>query len=111
MVGEEEVTFYSVYNDLPESAGAMAALKAKANFEGCPHLGEPIDIRRACIAKRKAAGHDTPIGHTYSNMIEILDGLFNYERPAWATDVRQTLPYLMNKQIERLAMLSAEAQQ
>lgn len=91
----------------PQSLGAMAALKAKTGF--AETLGEPIDIRRACIAKRKAAGHDTPIGHTYSNMIEILDGLFEYDRPGWATDVRQTLPYLMNKQIERLAALSAAA--
>jgi hypothetical protein len=94
--------------DTPECAGAIAALNAKASSQGCHRFFDnPIDIRRTLIAKRQEAGHDTPYGHTCSNLIEQIDGMSKYERPAWALDVRQTLPWLMNKQIERLARLSA----
>lgn len=107
MVGEEEVREFSDPNNLQESAGAFAALNAKANFQRAPHLfDDPIHIRRAVIAKRLAAGAHTPYGHTCSNIVEILDALFNYERPAWAADVRQTLPWMMNQQIKRLERLA-----
>jgi hypothetical protein len=38
LVGEEEVTFYSEYNDLPPSKGELVPLTAKGNFERRPHL-------------------------------------------------------------------------
>jgi len=92
----------------PESAGAMAALSAKANAQGVTRFfSDPIDIRRGLIAKRFAAGADTPYGHTCSNIVEILDNLFDYERPAWATDERQTLHWLMSAQIRQLEQLAA----
>ena len=93
----------------PESRGAMAALGAKAAAQSCPRFfDDPIDIRRNLIAKRQAAGANTPYGHTCSNIIEQLDRMFVYERQAWATDVRQTLPGAMNLQLQRLARLSGE---
>lgn len=93
--------------ETPESRGAMAALNARAVAQSCTRFfSDPIDIRRSLIAKRQGAGADTPYGHTCSNIIEQLDGMFDYVRPAWATDVRQTLPWMMNKQIERLERLS-----
>lgn len=108
MVGEEVVDYSSVANDLTEGAGAMAALTAKANFQRRPHFFDnPIDIRRALIAKRLAVGAETPLGYTCSNIIEQLENLFEYERPAWATHEFQTLPGLMNRQIKRLERLSA----
>jgi len=98
----------SGFDPTPESMGAMAALTAKANFQGRPHLfADPIHIRRSLIAKRQEAGADTAYGHTCSNIIEILENLFDYERPAWAQDDRQALPGLMNVQIERLARLTS----
>lgn len=110
VVRSEDVGFSPDINNLPESAGAIAALNAKANFQRCPHLfNNPIDIRRALIAKREMAGAETAYGHTCSNIIEILDNLFNYERPAWAADVRQTLPWMMNQQIERLERLTVSS--
>lgn len=87
----------------PESMGAMAALTAKANTQAVTHFFDnPIDIRRTLIAKREVDGADTPAGHTYSNIIEILDGWFDHERPAWATYECQTLAWAMNYQIRRL---------
>lgn len=93
-----------------EHPGALAALNAKAASQGCANFfTASIDIRRGLTAKGKAAGWDTPIGHACSNVIRILDALHEYERPAWAAHETQTLPYLMNKQIERLAALSVAA--
>lgn len=95
--------------DIPESRGAMAALNAKEAAQSCTRFFDnPIDVRRALIAKRQAAGWDTPYGHTCSNIVEQLEGMFDYERPEWATDVRQTLPWLMNQQIARLERLSQQ---
>lgn len=94
--------------DTPENHGAMASLQAKSELQGCPHFfDDPIHIRRDLMRKGSAAGWNTPYGHTASNIIEILQNLFDYQRPAWATDERQTLPYFANQQIERLAGLSA----
>lgn len=94
--------------DTPESLGAMAALSAKAQRQDATHFFyDPIDVRRALIARREAAGADTPHGHTCSNIIEILENLYGYERPAWASDERQTLPWMMNHQIKRLESLTA----
>jgi hypothetical protein len=107
MVGEEEVKELFDINNLQESAGAIAALTAKANFQRVPHFFDgPIHVRRTLITKRFAAGADTPYGHTCSNIVEQLDNLFSYERPAWAVDVRQTLPWQINYQIQRLERLS-----
>lgn len=108
MVGEEEVKEFIDPNNLQESAGAFAALNAKANFQGLPHFfDDPIDIRRALIAKAKLAGWDTPIGHGCSNIIEILGNLYGYERPAWASHETQTLPWKLNRQMKRLERLLA----
>lgn len=93
--------------DTPESRGAMAALTAKAERQGVTQFWrDPIHIRRSLIVKREAAGADTPIGHGCSNIIEQLENLYSYVRPAWATDECQTLPWMVNQQIKRLAQLS-----
>jgi hypothetical protein len=42
-----------------------------------------------------------PMGHACSNVIEQLGALPTYVRPPWATDERQTLPYMIAKQMER----------
>lgn len=90
--------------ETPESMGAMAALEAKAKSQGAIHFfDDPIHIRRTLIVKRYAAGADTPYGHTCSNIVEQLDNLFGYQRPAWATDERQTLPWMIKQQMKRLA--------
>lgn len=97
--------------ETPESLGAFAALAAKAKRQHCTHFfNDPIHIRRTLIVKRSGAGADTPYGHACSNIVEQMDNLFGYERPAWATDVRQTLPHLINYQIQRLERLSAQGE-
>lgn len=107
VVRSEDFGLLAEVNDLPESAGAIAALNAKANFQSVPHFFDnPIDIRRSLIAKRLADGHDTPIGHTYSNIIEILDTWLVYRPQPWATRPSQTLAGKMDYQIARLERLS-----
>ena len=107
MVEEEEVALLSDIKEMPECEGAIAALNAKANFQRVPHLfDDPIDLRRVLIAKRLRDGHNTPIGHTYSNIIKILDGWLAYQTQPWATHPSQTLAGKMNYQIERLERLS-----
>lgn len=65
------------------------------------------DTRRQLIAKRNAYGADTPEGHACSNLIEQAGHMPHYVRPEWATDERQTLPWLMQQQMKRLAELKA----
>lgn len=66
------------------------------------------NTRRALIARRVAAGADTPEGHTCSNLVEQLEAMRTYVRPAWATDVRQTLPWMIQQQMKRLEQAMAE---
>lgn len=61
------------------------------------------NTRRALIARRLAAGADTPDGHTCSNLAEMLPGVADYVRPEWAADERQTLPWMVRQQMKRLA--------
>lgn len=58
-------------------------------------------------ALRKAHGHNTPMGHAASSLAEIVPLLPDYVRPEWATDERQTLPYLANQQLKRIERLKA----
>lgn len=58
---------------------------------------------------RNAHGFDSPIGHTCSNLIKQIPLIATYQRPAWATDVRQTLPWMIQQQVKRLAALTAQA--
>lgn len=96
-----------VLQNNPECFGAMSALQAKATAQRVPHFFDsPIDVRRTLIAKRLQDGHDTPIGHTYSNIIEILDGWLEYRTQPWATHPSQTLAAKMNYQIGRLERLA-----
>ena len=78
MVGEEEVTFNSVYNDLPDSKGELVALTAKDNFEQHPHLpavqslndiGSPWRRCAPISSGRLIDGAKTPLGHRWSNLI------------------------------------------
>jgi hypothetical protein len=61
------------------------------------------DTRRGMIALRAKFGADTPAGHACSNLIEQMQAMRTYVPPDWATDERQTLPYLMKQQMQRLA--------
>lgn len=104
---------FDLENDLPEtpaSLGAFAALKAKAERQHCTHIfDDPIHIRRTLIVKRSEVGANTPYGHTCSNIVEQLDSLPGYETPPWVSHPTQTLPHLINYQIQRLERLPAPA--
>ncbi len=67
------------------------------------------NTRRALIAKRDIGGADTPDGHTCSNVVEIIQALPGYVRPAWATDERQTLPWMLKQQMKRFRLRSVPA--
>ena len=58
---------------------------------------------------RNAHGATSAIGQTCSNLIEQLCVLPSYEQPDWVSDERQTLPWRINEQMERLAALTAGA--
>lgn len=59
------------------------------------------DARRQLIASRNAAGADTPIGHRYSNLIELLENV----RGA-VGDQRTHLIASIQKQMSELAKLT-----
>lgn len=61
------------------------------------------NTRRALIARRVKAGAESPEGHACSNLIEQLQSLQTYVRPAWATHECQTLPWMIRQQMKRLA--------
>lgn len=67
-----------------------------------PQGGDPIDIRSALKKRRDRNGHKSSDGYTCSNIIEMIDGWFEYRRQDWATYPCQTLPWAMNQQIARL---------
>jgi hypothetical protein len=54
------------------------------------------------IKRREVEGADSPKGHALSNLVEMGDNAESYTRPSWATDRRQTLPYLMAREAARL---------
>jgi hypothetical protein len=58
--------------------------------------------RAALIAKRLEIGADTPRGQMISNVIEQMENMQDYVRPSWATDERQTLPYMLKQSLARL---------
>lgn len=64
---------------------------------------EMENTRRDLIALRVKFGASSPVGHTCSNLIEQMETMRTYQRPAWADDDRKTLPALMAFQMKRLA--------
>lgn len=70
----------------------------------------PMDIKTltARLTKlRNAHGHETPVGHTCSNLLGQIPAMAGYVRPAWATHECQTLPWMIQGQMKRLASLKA----
>jgi hypothetical protein len=55
------------------------------------------------IRKLPDVGAHTPRGRLMSCAAEQLNNMETYERPSWATDERQTLPYQLKKTLDRLA--------
>lgn len=66
-------------------------------------LSQQQAIRRLINARAKTYGADTPEGHACSNLAEMLEAMQTYVRPEWATDVRQTLPWMIQQQMKRLS--------
>ena len=58
---------------------------------------------------RNAHGATSAVGQTCSNLIEQLCNLPTYEQPDWVSDERQTSPWLIQYQMNRLAALTAGA--
>jgi hypothetical protein len=65
-------------------------------------LPDPIHARRQLIAKRVAAGADTPIGHRCSNLVELLDNYAKVE----SEEQRANIEASIRKQMADLARLS-----
>lgn len=62
------------------------------------------NTRRELHHRGSDAGWDTPDGHTYSNLIQQLETMRTYVRPEWATDIRQTLPWMIQQQMKRIGL-------
>ena len=60
---------------------------------------------------RRTHDAESPLGHTYSNLMEQITEMADYVRPAWAVDDRQSLPGLIQWQMKRLAELTAVSHQ
>lgn len=66
-------------------------------------LSEHEAIRRLINARAKVYGADSREGRACSNLAEMLKSMRTYVRPEWASDVRQTLPWMIKQQMKRLA--------
>lgn len=64
---------------------------------------EMENTRRHLIALRVKYGATTQMGHACSNLIEQMQEMRTYVTPSWATDERQTLPWMMKQQMMQLA--------
>jgi hypothetical protein len=62
------------------------------------------NTRRDLHHRGSAAGWHTEDGHTCSNLIQQLEAMRTYVRPEWATDIRQTLPWMIQQQMKRLGL-------
>lgn len=69
-----------------------------------PALAEHAMMRHL-TKLRNAHGARSPMGYACSNVMQGLENLRTYVRPEWATDERQTLPYLIMQQTRRIAEL------
>lgn len=81
--------------DLLDFIVAMKRQKPKRAARGNPIVGK-LD------ALRRAHGFNTPIGHSCSNLMEMIPLLADYVRPAWATHPTQTLPWMIERQMKRM---------
>lgn len=89
-------------NPAPEAAPLLAPRSARS-VPVNNSLSEHEAIRRLINTRAKVYGADSPGGHTCSNLVEQLENMRTYVRPEWAQDVRQTLPWMIQQQMKRLA--------
>lgn len=97
-----------IEENTPEGREA-AATQARLKPPSPPLSDASKKMIAQLIQVRLEHGADTPVGHGCSNLIEMIPEMEVYVRPAWASDVRQTLPWLMNYQIKRLEQLTKAA--
>jgi len=71
--------------------------------------GSRSDLIGNLMKLRNAHGASSAVGQCCSNLIEALCVLPTYVRPAWAQDERQTLPWMIQQEANRLAALTAGA--
>lgn len=83
-----------IVQDDPEPTQPRVELSAEAQAT----IGRLIGIR-------VAHGAESAIGYRCSNLAEQIVEMATYERPEWATDERQTLPWLMKRQMQGLERL------
>lgn len=93
----------------------IARAKARREFELNsikPAKTKPLSAEAKAMIKslhavRTAHGAQSVMGRACSNLAEIIPALANYERPPWAEDERQTLPWLAMQQVRRIEELKA----
>lgn len=61
--------------------------------------------RRDLIVMREVHGAETDSGHGFSNLVELVQVLPGYVRPSWLSSDIQSVPWLIEKQNERLQRL------
>ena len=100
------------YNNLPGSKGELVPLVQKGNFDGGPHLESGLEnARRYFIAQREIEGADTPIGHRWSNMVELTQTIYGSKDPAqrefciigFARNLTQIIDLKLGREIRRLS--------
>jgi hypothetical protein len=67
------------------------------------------DIVSDLMSLRNIHGAKSDIGHGISNVLEQIPAMKSWRRQPWMTDVRQTLPWMLNQQLERIARLKVAA--
>lgn len=67
------------------------------------------DMVSGLMVLRGAHGAESDIGHGISNVLEVLSALKTWVRQPWMSDVRQTLPWIVDQQLKRIARLTAAA--
>lgn len=98
----ERAKIEAATNPAPEVAPLSAARSARS-VPVHNSLSQQQAIRRLINARASTYGADSPEGHTCSNLAGMLKNMETYIRPEWATDVRQTLPWMIQQQMKRLA--------
>jgi hypothetical protein len=93
--------------ELIEYINSALADEAWENARPAPSA-ETLAAIKLLIQQRDVYGADTSLGIRHSTLIEQIRSMQDYERPAWATDIRQTSHWMIDKQLKSIEQLKAK---
>lgn len=85
------------------------SIAKRARALGARIMSNTQSACRDLILLRRKFGANTPAGRICSNILEQMDSLRTYVRPAWATHETQTLQWCIKQQMQRLSQFAALA--